>query len=75
MAAPGYWAQTLVAPAQVGGSHVEVPPPFVAPVPVFGGAVPPLDASRPAVGVPVSWHPNAACTVAQVLPTISVTMA
>jgi hypothetical protein len=72
IAAPGYWAHTFIAPAHVGGSHVDVPP--VAPVPGSGGAVPPLDVPPP-FGAPVAVHPNAVCTVAQVLPTISVTIA
>ena len=46
-----------------------------APVSVFAGAVPPLDVSRPVFGAPVAVHPNAVCTVAQVLPTTSVTIA
>ena len=68
MVAPGYCEQTYVAAAQVGTSHA------AAMVPSAGGLVPPPAlASTP--GVPVSVHPNAVCTVAQVLPTSSVTTA
>ena len=73
IAAPGYCAHTFVAAAQVGASHVDVPP--EAPAPVFGGAVPPLDVPLPPLGLPASAHPNAVCTVAHVFPAASVTIA
>lgn len=68
IAAPGNCEQTLVAPAQVGTSHAAL-----VPVPSVAGPPLPLPALASIAGVSVQV--NAFCTVAQVLPTISLTMA
>ena len=68
IAAPGNCEQTFVAPAQVGTSHAAL-----VPVPSVAGPPLPLPALASIAGVSVQV--NAFCTVAQVLPTISLTMA